>query len=114
MAQLSDQRPCWFVGAVIGEYGDQTERFLEEGIWEHGHKDKHLDQVRSMRLGDRIAIKSWYTRKSDLPFENLSKRISVMGIKAVGTVTENPGDGRRVRVDWTRVDPAREWYFYSY
>ena len=113
MAQLSDQRPCWFVGAFWGD-GDHTERFLKEGIWENGYKDKYLDQVRSMHPGDRIAIKATYPRKSDLPFDNLGKAVSVMAIKAVGTVTENPGDGRRVRVDWTRLEPAREWYFYTY
>ena len=38
-----------------------------------------------------------------------------MAIKAIGTITENPNDGKRVRVDWTgREDPAREWYFYTY
>ncbi len=36
-----------------------------------------------------------------------------MAIKAVGIVLENPGDGRRLRVDWTPVEPIREWYFYT-
>ena len=36
-----------------------------------------------------------------------------MGIKAVGTVTNNLGDGRTVGVDWIPVDPPREWYFYT-
>ena len=37
-----------------------------------------------------------------------------MAIKAVGTITENLNDGKRVRVEWTKVDPLREWYFYTY
>ena len=37
-----------------------------------------------------------------------------MAIKAVGTITNNLGDGRTVGVDWTAVDPPREWYFYTY
>jgi transposase-like protein len=45
-------------------------RFLSEGIWENGYEDKHLDVLRSMRPGDRIAIKSSYTRKHGLPFDN--------------------------------------------
>ena len=36
-----------------------------------------------------------------------------MGIKAVGTVTNNLEDGRTVGVDWIPVDPPREWYFYT-
>jgi 5-methylcytosine-specific restriction protein B len=37
-----------------------------------------------------------------------------MAIKAIGTITENLNDGKRVRVDWKKVDPSREWYFYTH
>lgn len=104
----------WFVGAAYGGTDDQMPRFLSEGIWENGYKDKHLDVVRSMRPGDRIAIKAAYTRKKGLPFDNHSQTVSVMAIKAVGTITENLNDGNRVKVDWTKVEPVREWYFYTH
>lgn len=42
---------------------DQTERFLAEGIWKNGWKDRFLDQVRGMKVGDRIAIKATFTQK---------------------------------------------------
>ena len=103
----------WFVGASYGRTEDQTPRFLSEGIWENGYDDKYLDLVRSMRPGDRIAIKSSYTRKHDLPFDNRGNTVSVMAIKAIGTITENLNDGKRVRVDWTKQEPPREWYFYT-
>ena len=54
-----------------------------------------------MRAGDRIAIKSTYVRKRELPFDNRGESISAMGIKAIGTIIENPNDGKRVRVDWS-------------
>ena len=38
----------WFVGASYGAKGDQTDRFLAEGIWENGYTDKLLDLVKSM------------------------------------------------------------------
>ena len=60
----------WFVGASYGGTEDQTSRFLDEGIWENGYDDKYLDLVRSMQPGDRIAIKSSFTRKHNLPFDN--------------------------------------------
>jgi 5-methylcytosine-specific restriction protein B len=104
----------WFVGASYGGTDDQMPRFLAEGIWENGYENKHLDVVRSMRPGDRIAIKSSYTRKHGLPFENRGQAVSVMAIKAVGTITENLNDGKRVKVDWTKVEPIREWYFYTH
>lgn len=103
----------WFVGATYYGNEDQTQRFLHEGIWENGYDDKYRDQVRSMRAGDRIAIKSSYTRKHDLEFENRGNSVSVMAIKAVGTITENLNDGKRVRVNWARPGSAREWYFYT-
>jgi 5-methylcytosine-specific restriction protein B len=106
-------RPTWFVGASYDRTNDQTSRFIEEGIWENGYTDKFLDLVRSMRPGDRIAIKAAYTRKNDLPFDNRGHTVSVMAIKAIGTIMENLNDGRHVRVDWKKLDTVREWYFYT-
>ena len=108
-------RSFWFVGAFWGEDGDQTARFLEEGIWENGDDGEFLDKVRSMCPGDRIAIKAAYRRKHGLPFDSQGELVSVMAIKATGTITENLGDGKRMRVDWNApVDPAREWYLHVY
>ncbi len=114
--QTIDSAPhaTWFVGASYGGTDDQMPRFLVEGIWENGYDDKLLDVVRSMRPGERIAIKSSYTRKHGLPFDSRGRAVSVMGIKAVGTITENLNDGKRVKVDWTKVEPVREWYFYTH
>ena len=114
--QTIDSAPhaTWFVGASYGGTDDQLPRFLAEGIWENGYDDKLLDVVRSMRPGERIAIKSSYTRKHGLPFDSRGRAVSVMGIKAVGTITENLNDGKRVKVDWTKVEPVREWYFYTH
>ena len=91
-------QPGWFVGASFRGTEDQTPRFLRDGIWENHHE---LDQVRAMRKGDRIAIKEVYTRKYGLPFDNRGESVSGMAIKATGTITENPNDGKRVLVDWT-------------
>jgi 5-methylcytosine-specific restriction protein B len=104
----------WFVGASYGGTEDQTPRFLSEGIWENGYDDKHLDLVRSMQPGDRIAIKSSFTRKHNLPFDNRGNTVSVMAIKAIGTVTENLNDGKRVLVSWAKEQPQREWYFFTH
>lgn len=113
-AGLTERTPqYWFVGATYNETEDQTDRFVHEGIWENGYEDKYLAEVRSVRSGDRIAIKSTYTRKWNLPFETRGNAASVMAIKAIGTVVSNVGDGRTLRVSWTRVDPPREWYFYT-
>lgn len=103
----------WFVGASWIE-GDQTDRFLQESIWQNDHEDKFSKLVRQMKPGDRIAIKATFTRKNDVPFENHGRAASVMRIKAIGTITANRGDCLTVDVEWREVDPPRDWYFYTY
>jgi len=105
----------WFVGASFGHTDDQSARFLEEGIWEiSSPSQKEQALVRSMRPGERIAIKAAYVRKHGLPFDNRQQTVSVMGIKAIGVITDNPQDGERVKVQWQPADGVREWYFYTY
>ena len=118
----SNTRPAWFVGASFGGVDDQTERFLERGIWENGytHDDTSAHAVRQMNLvkqvqpGDRIAIKAAYPPTGELPFDSLGNTVSGMVIKAIGVVKQNMGDGRLLEVDWTSVEPPRPWYFSSY
>ena len=111
--QNQDIRPSWFVGAVI-DNKDLTNEFIEGGYWEHGFDEKYHDHVHSMKEGDQIAIKAAYTRKKGLPFETYSNMTSVMSIKATGVIEENLGDGKKILVNWNKVEPVREWYFYTY
>src|SRR4051812_13492351 len=106
MNEQNRPQVTWFVGATYHSTDDQTPRFVAEGIWENGYDNKYLDLVRSMRPGDRIAIKSSYTRKHGLPFDNRAQSVSVMAIKAIGTIVENLNDGKYVRVSWTKIDPV--------
>lgn len=108
------ERRFWFVGALWGGVDDQTERFLNEGIWQSGYDDKFSDHVARMKPGDYIAIKASFVRKYGLPFENQEKPVSCMRIKAIGTITEATNDGRTVKVNWTPLEDAKEWYFYTY
>lgn len=117
MATVRDSngtRPVWLVGAAFGGNDDQSDRFINEGVWENGYQDRYLEEVKSICVGDRLAIKATYTKKHDLPFNTRGNSVSVMAIKAVGRVTDNLGDGRRLTVDWTPVEPKREWYFSTY
>lgn len=114
-AELFDDpsRQFWFAGAAWGQ-DDQTDRFLREGVWQNGYDEKFTDDVRRIKPGDRIAIKSTFVQRHNLPFNAAGKSVSTMRIKAIGTVTENPGDGKTVRVAWEAPHPPRDWYFYTY
>lgn len=105
----------WLVGAYWDdrEPTDQTQRFLDEGIWQNGYDDKYLDEVRSMQVGDKIGIKSASTLRKGLPFDNQGKTISRMVIKAIGTVVANRNDGKTVEVEWEPGFKEKSWYFYT-
>jgi len=107
-------RAYWFGGSVWDGNEDQLPRFLEQGVWENGYGDQFLDVVCRIRPGDQIAIKASFVQKKSVPFDVGGKAVSVMRIKATGTVLHNPGDGRSVRVAWDPRTEPRDWYFYTY
>ncbi|MBN8573292.1 MAG: AAA family ATPase [Candidatus Kapabacteria bacterium] len=80
----------YLVGAYWGG-SDQTNRFIENGIWENGYDDKFIDEVNAVPVGSKIAIKAAFTRE---------KTKSVMAIKAIGTVLENLNNGKNLVVEW--------------
>jgi 5-methylcytosine-specific restriction protein B len=99
---LPPENNYWLVGAYWGgnDPPDQMARFLEEAIWQNGYEDRYLDIVKSMKVGDRIAIKSSSTQKNNLPFDGRGKTVSRLTIKALGTIVANRNDGRTVEVEW--------------
>lgn len=105
----------WLVGAYWNSEtpADQTENFLAEGLWMNGYDDKYIDEVKSMKVGDKIAIKSSFTQRLNLPFDNQNKTVSVNIIKAIGTIVSNRNDGRTVEVEWDPDFKEKSWYFYT-
>ncbi len=101
------------MGAIWDDNDDQIPRFLQQKVWQNHHEDQFSDLVRRIRPGDQIAIKSSFVKKL-VPFDAGGKPVSVMRIKATGTVLENAGDGRTVKVDWDPPIEPRDWYFYTY
>ena len=105
----------WLVGAYWSDRdpADQTDRFLEEGIWENGYINRFIADVQAMQVGDKIAIKAASTQRKGLPFDNKNKTISRMTIKAIGTIVANHKDGRTVEVEWEQNFQEKDWYFYT-
>lgn len=106
----------WIVGSAFKDRNeDQTNRFLSEGLWEiDSPSEADRLTVQTMRPGDRIAIKSTFVQKHGLPFNNHGQSVSVLRIKARGTVTDNPGNGERVGVAWELGYEGGDWYFFTY
>ena len=98
-SQGGTDKQFWVLGAKWGA-DDMAPTFIAESRWENGYADKYLDKVKSVRVGDRVAIKVVYTRKHNLPFNSHGQVVSCMDVKATGTVFENPGDGRNLKVQW--------------
>ncbi|MFQ1042367.1 hypothetical protein [Gilliamella sp. CG16] len=103
----------WFLSAKFNGSEDQTERFVKLGIWENGYDNKYLNTVRTISVGDRVAIKSTYNLKKNLPFDNKGQAVSVMEIKATGIVTKNYGDGKLLEVNWQKKNLNKKWFFYT-
>lgn len=103
----------WFLAAKFNGGEDQTERFVRLGIWENGYDNKYLNTVRTISVGDRVAIKSTYNLKKNLPFDNKDQAVSVMEIKATGIVTKNYGDGKLLEVNWQKTNLNKKWYFFT-
>lgn len=70
---------------------DQVERFIQNGIWENGYDNKYLDIINNVKINDKVAIKSSFPNKN---------RESVLRIKAIGTVINNPQNGKELFVKW--------------
>jgi hypothetical protein len=112
---LKSDEGYWLVGGSFGGKDDQVPRFLADGIWEINTPKAHdAAAVRSMKIGDRIAVKASFVQRRNLPFDNRDLRVSVMRIKARGVITDNAGDGERVSVSWDEEFEAKDWYFYTY
>jgi len=113
---LPEHDNYWFVGAYWDDRDpqDQTQRFLDEGIWQNGYEDKYLGLVSDMKVGERIAIKAVGTQKHGLPFDARGKTVSRMTIKAIGTIVANRKDGRTVEVEWLPDFKQKDWYFFTH
>jgi 5-methylcytosine-specific restriction protein B len=105
----------WLVGAYWDDMdpADQTQRFMEEGIWENGNQGRITTDVFAMRVNDKIAIKSISTQRKALPFPAREHTVARMTIKAIGTIVANRNDGRTVEVEWDPAFEEKTWYFFT-
>lgn len=100
----------WFLEAN----NNRSDIFIRNNEWIYaGNNKKDIEQIHLIATGDQVAIKSVSPQISDLPFENKGYPVPVTQIKAIGTVIENPGDGKSLKVSWQKSTPEKKWYFYT-
>ena len=107
----------WLVGASWDGV-DKTDEFVKENRWENGRtglEETNFEKdVNQIRPGDKIAIKSTFTQKHNLPFDYYDgKACSTMKIKCRGTVQKNLRDGQHIEVKWEKNYEERNWYFFT-
>ena len=112
-AEKIDSLSYWFVGAMWSD-NDETGRFVANDIWENGYGDRIVEDVKSIKVGDKIAIKSSLKQKDNLPFNNNGFYVPCMHIKAVGTVVKNHNDGKKLDINWDKSFKQKTWYFTAY
>ncbi len=119
---INIKKKYFFVGSQNGV--DEPKDFLTNGNWRLGWFDDEdnkayetaLKHLKNMRPGDFIFLKSTFTQKNNLPFQNVNNRsASVMRILAAGIIKSVEADGHTVLVDWFKdySDERKDWYFYT-
>ncbi|MEW4448734.1 AAA family ATPase [Qipengyuania sp. JC766] len=109
-----DPVPVWLVTSLWGEE-DGLPRFIARGEWslltDTGSANNR--RVREMHVGDRIFLKDFMPRATDLSFDAGGGIVTANRFRAEGTITDVSDDGLRVGVEWQEWEEPRTWYFYT-
>ncbi|MFW2238759.1 hypothetical protein ACVH9Z_12725 [Rhodococcus opacus] len=112
IAQLGDDECYWIVGSGSKRSGrNQVEDFLASGEWRMDPDPRYEPKVVDMRVGERIIVRTRKNVTDDVPFDRRDNSVSVMDFSLRGVITENPGDGCSVKVDWEDADPRLGRYY---
>jgi seryl-tRNA synthetase len=84
----------YFVAGHIWNNEDQLPRFIENEVWENGHRDNDVNAVNSVNNGDLIFIKSTFAQNG----------ISYLRLKAFGIAVNNYNNGHNLDVVWHVLD----------
>ncbi|MFN8674069.1 MAG: AAA family ATPase [Candidatus Sericytochromatia bacterium] len=88
----------WLLEADWRGGKEHIQRFLTEGIWFNLHSNKS-HEFNKIKVGDYIAIKEAITKEIDN-----SEFISYLKIIALGVVSKNFQDGRRIEINWNKKE----------
>ncbi|WP_140487382.1 P-loop NTPase fold protein [Flavobacterium sp. GSA192] len=84
----------YYFARIDWEGKNQIQRFYKEGIWEKGFNDRLSSIINKIQVDDILIIKEPLKLKNEEYFK----------IIAIGKVTSNPKDGKKVLVNWLIKD----------
>lgn len=88
--------PGYYLLGAVHKGEDQVDRFVTQGIWENDDRSQYAALVAQVRPGDQVALKSSYAKGP----------VSILRVKARGTVQATAADGHELRVAWDAPFPA--------
>lgn len=95
-------RQYWLVEANWIGGQSHTDRFISEGVWMNIHSNKTAE-FKKIKENDYIAVKASFTKQiSDTHY------ISGILVKAKGIVLKDSQDGRKLEVEWERLEEPLE------
>lgn len=98
--------PRWLVGASYDATDDQTDRFVADGIWKNGYKDKYLDVVRSKPSEQEATKRIYQLARYQVRPEALEKCLSAVHEFVAYVRRSEPGT-LRYDVWQEQADPTR-------
>lgn len=107
---------AWFVSATW-EGRDGVGDFLDQGEWrlDASYAADMQELVRQMQPGERIVLRDYLPNQRRAPVETNGGIFTAMDIRATGTITDQPGTGQSVGVEWDGAEqPPRRWFFYTH
>lgn len=89
--KITKNRSFFAVGHIWNEgEEDHIQRFIKDGIWEHGYEKEYIDNVNSVNVGDVLLLKSSFG--------------GTLRIKLIGVVFANPKNGHFLKVNWHPIE----------
>jgi len=89
-------------------------QYLGQGQWTYPDQANKHDYLASMRVGERVALKTTRNRTHDLPFFTGGRPASAMTIFATGSITAVNAKTGVIDINWNPLEPSRDWFFWTH
>ncbi len=105
---------CWLLNKPESVNDSAIAQYLEQGRWTYPDQASKHDYLASMRVGERVALKTTRNRTHDLPFFTGGRPASAMTIFATGSITAVNAKTGVIDINWNPIKPSRDWFFWTH